>query len=54
MARHGPKSIRYRWLTAPSAALACGAATWKYSSAEAVSRSGVPFTNAVTGALCRG
>jgi len=54
MARHGPTSIRYRWVTVPSAALACGAATWKYSSVEAVPDSGVPLTNAVTGGLCRG
>ena len=40
MARHGPKSIRYRWVTVPSAALACGAATWKYSSVEAVAAPG--------------
>ena len=51
MARHGPASTRYRWVTVPSAALACGAATWKYSSAEVVSRSGVPLTNAVAGCL---
>ncbi len=54
MARHGPASTRYRWVTVPSAALACGAATWKYSSAEVVSRSGVPLTNAVAGAWFRG
>ena len=41
-------------MTAPSALFACAAATWKYSSVEAVCRSGVPLTNAVTGALPRG
>ena len=48
------RSIRYHCATRPSAAFACGAATWKYSCAEAVCRCGVPLTNAVRGAVCTG
>jgi hypothetical protein len=54
MVRQPPWSIRYHWATVPSAALACGAATWKYSSADAVRGSGVPLTNAVAGGRFRG
>jgi len=47
--RQRPWSTRYRWAAGPSAALWCGAATLKNSSADAVRRSGVPFTNSLTG-----
>jgi hypothetical protein len=52
MGRHWRLSIRYHWAAPPSAVLKCGTATWKYSSAEAVRRSGVPLTNAVAGRSC--
>jgi len=54
MACQLPWSTRYHWATVPSAALPCGAATWKYSSVEEVCRSGVPLTNAAAGGLCAG